>query len=868
MNTLDPDFLVEMFSSFVRQGLTPDQAYRKLCIGGIPADQVKRAQSVFEAKVGQIRSLKEPYSLEGHGLYRWYLGPDPEGIYWPALHQLLLLRNWSSGTITSLDDASTKVVSLLQPPGLGKINTRGLVLGYVQSGKTANFSAVIAKASDAGYKFFIVLSGLTNLLRSQTQLRLERELINLNREKWFTLTEVNRDFIPGPIRNVNAFLTEYSGHKLLCVVKKNASVLRRLLSWLKAASSEVLGSCPILIIDDEADQASVNASGSEDRRTVINRLLMQILAVLPKAAYVGYTATPFANVFIDPKVPEDLYPRDFIVDLPKPAGYFGAEQIFGRERLNQDESEQEFDGLDMIRHIDEYEIPFLTPPGKNARYSFQPELTSSLEKALRYFWMATAARFARGDSDAHSTMLIHTSLYIEVHERFRHPVENYRKNFAKVVSANNASLFEELKAQWHEEQTRVPPGEVGEQGTSFDELQPYLYSAVNKSEVVVENSQSIQRLEYGDEARVQIVIGGNTLSRGLTLEGLVVSFFVRATNAYDTLLQMGRWFGYRQGYADLPRVWMTEELEGYFYDLATVEQEIRNDIKRYESEAITPLEFAVRIRTHPALEITSRLKMQAAIDCDVSFSDQQLQTILFKHKDQTWLTKNINAAKLLIRQINDAGIKSEAEVDNNILFRNVPVQIILAFLQRYAFHENNTILQEKLLRDYIVAQNIDKELLRWNVVIIGRKMDGEDDVIDLGLDHPVPLLVRSQFIAGQTSGEYANLKAIFSSVDRVADLGISRDKLSGKGRDELQSMRSLLPGVGLLLLYPISKDSKPKSPDNPKRKELNAVEHLIGISLVFPRAKTPTPQRYKTVDLSGLVHEEPEWPEEEEENGG
>lgn len=259
--------------------------------------------------------------------------------------------------------------------------------------------------------------------------------------------------------------------------------------------------------------------------------------------------------------------------------------------------------------------------------------------------------------------------------------------------------------------------------------------------------------------------------------------------------------------------------------------------------------------------------MQAAIDCDVSFSDQQLQTILFKHKDKTWLTRNINAAKLLIRQINEARIKAEAEVDHNILFRNVPVQIILAFLHGYAFHENNTILQEMLLRDYIVAQNRDEELLRWNVAIIGRKLDGEDEVIDLGLDHPVPLLIRSQFIAGQTTGAYANMKAIVSSVDRVADLGIGRDKLNGKSIDELQSMRSSLPGVGLLLLYPISKDSKPKNPDNPKRKELNAVEHLIGISLVFPRAKTQTPQRYKTVDLSGLVHEEPEWPEEEE-NGG
>jgi hypothetical protein len=295
---------------------------------------------------------------------------------------------------------------------------------------------------------------------------------------------------------------------------------------------------------------------------------------------------------------------------------------------------------------------------------------------------------------------------------------------------------------------------------------------------------------------------------------------------------------------------------------------MRNDIKRYELEGITPEEFAIRIRTHPALSITSRLKMQAAIDCGVSYSDQFLQTILFKHKDKAWLEKNIDAARSLIRQIDDCNIAPEVEGTKKVVFRDVPVEIIFAFLNEYAFHENNTILQENLLRDYIQAQNRNGELLSWNVVIVGRETRDQDELIDLGLDQPVPLLTRSRFKVGPAVENYANLKAIASRIDRVADLDISNEKLDKDVKVEvLQSMRP--PDIGLLLLYPITKDSVPKSENNSpnsKRARLEAVEHVIGIALDFPKAKIPTPQRYKTVDLSNLVREEQEWPEEEDSN--
>lgn len=857
------DWLVNQITFEVRGGRTPSQAYKDLC-QMFPEDQVRQALDRFEQITGRIRTLREPTTLEKQGLPNWYPGPSPDDRFWPPLRNLLLMREWEPDVIDTLDQSSTKVVSLLQPPGLGSFKTRGLVLGYVQSGKTANFTAVIAKAADVGYKFFIVLSGITNPLRTQTQVRLERELVDLNRSDWVTLTTPDQDFHPGPAGNVNAFLTDHSGHRVLCVVKKNATVLRRLLRWLAAARAEVLANCPALIIDDEADQATVNASGSEEKRTAINRLLLNLLGRLPKTAYIGYTATPFANVFIDPSIPEDLYPRDFIVDLPKSKDYFGAERIFGREQLAYDDPADAAETLDMIRYVDGDEVKSLKPHGQSDWPTFEPALTDSLKLAMRYFWMATSARAARGQGDQHSSMLIHTTLYARVHELFRPLLETCQNILLQQLRESDSGTLEELSTQWAQEQVRVPSEDMSESPVSFDELLPYLQPTVERTEIVVENSISDRRLAYGETGLVQIIVGGNTLSRGLTLEGLVVSYFVRASTAYDTLLQMGRWFGYRRGYADLPRIWMTRDLEEYFFDLATVEQEMRNDIRRYELEHLTPLDFAVRIRTHPALEITARLKMQAAIDCDVSYGDRRLQTILFNHRDESWLHRNIEAAATLIRIAEAEGIRPELKNGNTVL-RGVPVKHILLFLDNYAFHKNSLELRADLIKGYIQAQNAESALGQWNVVIVGLHRETTRGTLDLA-GHQVPLIQRSRLLVGDEP--YANLGVLANPEDVVADLDMDPNALTKATYADLQAKRP--EGIGLLLLYPVARDSMPRRGERitrrGKRVRLDAVDDLIGVTLVFPHPANPTPQRYKTVDLSAIEREEVGWPEDEEEN--
>lgn len=260
----DVDAIADMLATAVRGGKTPDDARRQLIRIGIAEADVRQAQRMFEERTGRIRTIRDPPGLvDPAGIGQpWYPGPSPEDRFWPALAKYLTSKGWRE-ELESLNESSTRVISLLDPPGGERVRSRGLVLGYVQSGKTANFTAVISKAADVGYRLFIVLSGLHNGLRNQTQKRLNRELVELNRTSWLPLTNELNDFVT-PASRADAYLVDNVNHKLLCVVKKNATVLKRLKNWLKTAPDTVLSNCATLIIDDEADQASVNAGGLDE----------------------------------------------------------------------------------------------------------------------------------------------------------------------------------------------------------------------------------------------------------------------------------------------------------------------------------------------------------------------------------------------------------------------------------------------------------------------------------------------------------------------------------------------------------------------------------------------------------------------------
>ena len=540
---------------------------------------------------------------------RWYFGPKSTDLHWPAVREFLLnAKNWLEVDIDAIDEASNEVVSLLEDPTQDRFSCRGLVVGHVQSGKTANMTAVAAKALDAGYDTVIVLAGLTNKLRFQTQLRLFDDLVRRNPMNWQVLTpnEQDRDF-RAPAQG--GFLSHVDKAQL-AVIKKNVSPLRELKHAVERTLPAVRSKLRILVIDDECDQASINSARGELDMTAINRRIRELLSLLPAVTYVGYTATPFANVLINPYRAEgqeldDLYPRDFITALPRPASYFGTERLFGVTPSDSDDVQPEEEGLDMIRDVPIEEEAFLQPQSRRDRDTFQPVMTNSLETAILYFLACCAARHERGDGERHMTMLVHTSAYVIAHERVATLIHSWVDVNRRRIVDQESNLGQRIRQVWTAEQHRIPANITDAPAVPVDRIFENLPTVLDTIEFPVENGASDDRIDYTGQTKTYIVVGGSILARGLTLEGLTVSYFLRTTNQYDTLLQMGRWFGYRSRYEDLPRIWMPEELRLRFRALAGVEQEIRDDIEQYRRQNLTPMDAAVRIRAIPGMAITA-----------------------------------------------------------------------------------------------------------------------------------------------------------------------------------------------------------------------------------------------------------------------
>ncbi|MFJ8438780.1 Z1 domain-containing protein [Kitasatospora griseola] len=839
------DGMYETFKALL-ESFPPAEAVKRLEQFGISATIVEQIRERHEQQAIRIRELEEPHAVIMGNRDTWYTGPQPKDRCWPAIENLLRKDGWSEEpAIRSLDDSSTRVVSLLNHPKEKAFATRGLVVGYVQSGKTTNFTSVVAKAADRGYKLFIILAGIHNGLRRQTQARLAQQLVEQNPSMWSQLTGLEKDFTPR--ENPASYFGGSNRTRVLCVVKKNATVLRKLATWLEEAS-EYLEDCPALIIDDEADQATVATKS-------INPLILQIMSHLPKSAYIGYTASPFANLLIDPSA-EDLYPKDFVVNLPKPVGHFGTEVLFGRYALDGEDPEQVDDGYDMIRSVPEDDVPAVRPETKADVEGFEPIITDTLRQAVEYFWLVTAARRIRGTGNQHNTMLIHTSVNTAVHNSFKRPMEHLRDRSAHALAIVDPVLLARLRDLWEAETARVSAGDFGETKVPFEQLLSELPGVLDSCRIIMDNSSSEDRLDYENGPVVAIAVGGNTLSRGLTLEGLSVSYFVRAVSAYDTLLQMGRWFGFRNGYADLPRIWMTDELAEWFRHLATVEAEMRRDIDIYMTEAETPLTFAVRLRTHPALRVTAAAKMRGAVTAVSSYGGKRVQTHYF-HTNADWLRRNIRAARELVTAAATSAVKVEGRPDGGrYIFREVPHDLVIDFLATYNFHEKSPENDADLIIDYIRKRvSTAGSLTRWNVAIIGTPQ-GEEFTFAPGVS--VGRISRARLDLPNAAPDFADIKTLMSRPDAAVDLMGETGKLTEKGI--MDERRRQLPDTGLLVLYPIDRSSEP-SPSKKLRAPLNAEEHVIGVGLVFPEPRhgDSTVEKYISANLSNVRLEDEDY---------
>lgn len=808
-----------------------------------PIAILDKALTNVKAKLDKNYHLVDPQIIAREGLigekFRWYGGPHELSERWEFAKQQLLNEGRSQEEIDEVVKSSSQILGLLSSPVTDQFASRGLVLGYVQSGKTTNFIATISQAADEGYRLIIVLSGVTNNLRKQTQERLERSLTGENPKNWNWLTSIDSDFTAS--MNANDLLSAPS-KRVIAVVKKNNSRLKRLKSWLESAPIAVRQGLPVLIIDDEADQATVNSHKLLNRQTAINKTLTSMLkpTFLPKNAYLGYTATPFANILSNAKDETQLFPRDFIYPLKRSDKYFGAEQLFGREPI--DEADQavltERNIIIPIDHDDRDALGTLIDPNNHV---VPTDLPKSLHDAIHWFVVATAARRIRSKKNKFSTMLIHTSGRIPSHKDMKTLVGKYLTYLNGLPAAD---IDEKLRNCWND---RSSDGwlEGDSEILKWDEIKQEALNVLDTSKIIVDNSKSDDRLVYDfqqeDSAVPYIVIGGNTLARGLTLEGLICSYFMRTSSAYDSLLQMGRWFGYRVGYEDLQRIWMQDDLISNFRHMALVEEEIRQQIDQLAAEGLDPSQVPIRIRDHKLLTITALNKMNYAKRVQIGYSDTRVETISLDSKVEILLANQL-ATKKLIEKIKVSGLDTTMKNPEGWpIFNDVPWAIVSEFFEEYKWVDSATRANGKFIKTYIDAHQGHGDMEKWNVFIY-QISSANAPIVDLGNGISATAIQRSALDKSKEN-HTVNIHHLVSSIDGSADVGLSKKavtahlKSQGKKVSDttLRSLRLESPPSakrGLLGIYIVDKDSK-KEPKAKLRQDLELPEHAVGLGIFF-----------------------------------
>lgn len=655
-----------------------------------------------------------------------------EPYFWNRYEKLLLQRGFAPPVVSSIDNVTDKVVGRLEDPDKkGQWYRRGMVVGYVQSGKTANFIGVINKASDVGYKLIIILAGMQESLRSQTQERVDEGYIGQDSSKKNNVSthdtllgvgHINSERIPltftdkhNDFKNTQNFQVQQYNNATVLVVKKNTSVLARLREWLKKNNSNSDGSIsnlPLLMIDDEADHASVNTNDSDKDPTTINKRIREILNLFHRKCYLAYTATPFANIFIDPSTDDemykdDLFPRDFIISLDPPSNYVGSERIFGNDS----------DELDIVRDIGDIED---IVPLKHKKEQEIPELPSSLQTAIYSHIISKAIRLLRGQENKHHSMLIHVSRFKDVQKEAYNCTVQLRQDIEKGVRYSyKLDSKNALRNPYMKNLYDVWDYDFKATYSQWNDIQEKLLEAAASMQVMLINGDSPDNLDYQSykNGLNVIAVGGDKLSRGLTLDGLATSYFYRNTSMYDTLMQMGRWFGYRDGFADLCRIYLTPMTESYFSHISNATEELRNELKDMFAANLTPKEFGLKVRTHPgSLLITARNKMRSAqtltirLDLSGKLVESYALDLTEPNRENNW--KLFNTFVLSLQENNI--YKSNEQ--NNYEWNNVSQNKIVDFVKEFNNHPASQMTISKPILNYLRQTTSIYPI--WDVVLV------------------------------------------------------------------------------------------------------------------------------------------------------
>lgn len=659
-------------------------------------------------------------------------------------------KQWNPRVTANLGKISDEILDLCGDPKEPYFSVRGLVLGDVQSWKTANYTAICNKAADVGYRIIIVLAGMQENLRKQTQERLDAEFSGRRSEYYLdptirqtiknkavgvgrhsasgtkkgvaSFTSVTKDFDRGVLRSCNLSI-ERVNDPVLLVVKKNKRILDNLISWLNTNNTADAGGkidLPLLLIDDEADNASVNTRDSNDDPTAINDCIRQLLGLFSKTTYLGITATPFANIFIDPEIDEDLFPSDFIYALSAPSHYIGADRMFG--------DDDERSCSHMIERINREALEICLPTKHKSGFIVSG-LPTDLYEACNYFLLVNAVRDARGDRGTHRSMMVHLSRFRSVQSQITdlltmwlNQVNSDLRNYAKLHAdkAEKIKSIHELHRVWE----KYNLSKIS--NISWEKLlNSYLYKAVAPIDVREVNmntgAASLDYFNHKKDGLRVIAVGGNSLSRGLTLEGLCVTYFHRNTRMYDTLLQMGRWFGYRPHYDDLVKVWLTEEMIDWYGQITRASAELKEEITKMRNAHQTPRDFGLRVRQDPgALIVTARNKMRTAgdITCPITVSGQILETPRLKASPEI-LEDNERIFKAFVRDLakNGERVEGEERAQGYLFWQHVPGDAIAQLLGNFDTHPRHLSYNGPALSEVVAAKEWKDG---WDVVLVNR----------------------------------------------------------------------------------------------------------------------------------------------------
>lgn len=787
--------------------------------------------------------------------------------YWNRYEKYLKTK-FGRNVINELDRTSDEIMDLLGNPQDLAFQRKGLIIGDVQSGKTAMYTAIMNKAADAGYKVVILLTGIIEKLRKQTQGRIDSDFVGADSSLFrknngkiskemevgvgvidkevsvYSMTSTTDDFKS----NITNSLSSISD-PVLFVVKKNKAVLTRLEKWLKSRNLNAQGKItyPMLLIDDEADNASVNTKSDNQDPTAINACINCLLKLFTRSNYLGVTATPYANIFINSDTKEDmlrddLFPRDFIYAMSINSNYIGARDIF------RDDGKHNY----MLRYNDDCE-DFLPLSHKTNDHIL--DLPDSLKEALASFFIINAIRDLDGESITHRSMLINISRFIRVHESihdvvcdyvntWKAEIRNYYKFGERAQQYETFSFFKEVFykhfSKWENELKNV-------QKYTWEDIRQVLGPAVSDISVrVVNGGNAAKQLDYEDHKATGlrvIAIGGMSLSRGLTLEGLCVSYFYRNSKMYDTLMQMGRWFGYRDSYSHLCQIWMGESMIEWYRYISEATDDLRDQVKRMQNDKRTPDDFGLAVRSDmAALLVTARNKMRTASDFSrtISFSGKVVE-MPYLHFDSSLLTSNFEILSKWVKDLDANNYRFEKKIPHLAnpevpLIKDVPLSFIKELLSVYNVHSLNLNFNTSDLLNIISKEN--SIFQKWDVAIATTTKDKTRLTTFLGTkiipiersfyvkEERKAIQMTSRIRLGSTN--FAKTGLLESDIRKIEKLW--EESNPGKAVPERVYFDSGIERNPLLIIYPISLMGENKS------EEIKVLPPIItGLAIGIPR---------------------------------